>query len=97
MVSNFWNDPEEDMERTAIDHYLDDLTAHSILLHYLELIKSGVISKEALMGIMRYDLQEHYDVNMDNEGNVDYLEREVDERMNDIAFNMGEGLRQVQS
>ena len=37
MVSNFWNDPEEDMERTAINHYLDDLTAHSILLHYLEL------------------------------------------------------------
>ena len=68
MVSNFWNDPEEDMERTEIDHYLDDLTAHSILLYYLELIKSGVISKEALMGIMRYDLQEHYDVNMDNEG-----------------------------
>lgn len=94
MVSNFWNDPEEDMERTAIDHYLDDLTTHdNILQKYSELITNGVISREALMGIMRFDLREHYDVDMNNEGNIDYLEREFKERMNAIAINLGKDVR----
>lgn len=93
MVSNFWNDPEEDMERTAIDHYLDDLNANDILLSYAELMKSGTISREALMGIMRFDLREHYDVDTNNEGNIDYLEREFKERMNAIAINLGKDVR----
>lgn len=97
MFYNIWNDPEEDMERTAIDHYLDDLSTHGILHGYFELIKEETISHEALIGMIRYDLHTKYDVNMDNEGNVDYLERQVDERMNDIAINMGEGFRQIQS
>lgn len=93
MVSNFWNDPEEDMERTAIDHYLDDLDANDILLSYAELMKSGTISREALMGIMRFDLRERYDVATNNEGNIDYLEREFNERMNAIAINLGKDVR----
>lgn len=95
MVSNFWNDPEEDMERTAIDHYLDDLDANDILLSYAELMKSGTISRDALMGIMRFDLREHYDVDTNNEGNLDYLEREFNERMNAIAINLGKDVRQI--
>lgn len=93
MVSNFWNDPEEDMERTAIDHYLDDLDTNDILLRYVELMKRGTISREALMGIIRFDLREHYDVATNNEGNMDYLEREFDERVNAIAINLGKDVR----
>lgn len=93
MVSNFWNDPEEDMERTAIDHYLDDLDANDILLRYVELMRRGTISREALMGIMRFDLREYHDVDTNNEGNIDYLDREFNERMNAIAINLGKDVR----
>ena len=93
MVSNFWNDPEEDMARTAIDHYLDDLDANDILLRYVELMRRGTISREALMGIMRFDIREYYDVDTNNEGNIDYLDREFNERMNAIAINLGKDVR----
>ena len=93
MVSNFWNDHEEDMERTAIDHYLDDLDTNDILLRYVELMKRRTISREALMGIIRFDLREYYDVATNNEGNIDYLEREFNERVNAIAINLGKDVR----
>lgn len=31
MSFNDWNNPEYELERTAIDHYLDDLGSHQVL------------------------------------------------------------------
>lgn len=97
MILNIWNDPEEEMERTAIDHYLDDLSDCGLLDGYYESIKEGTMTIDHLTTIMGKDLRCRYDVNKDSEDNMRYLLQEFKERVSGIDVNMAENIWQVQS
>ena len=93
MVYNIWKDPEEDMERTAIDHYLDDLVGNGVMRDYHDLIIEGLISQEAIKIPLMKELQKSYDVDMNNVGNINYFQHQFTERMKQFGFNLGKDIR----
>lgn len=92
MVYNIWKDPEEDMERTAIDHYFDDLVGNGVMRDYHDLIIEGLISQESIKIPLMKELQKSYDVDMNNVGNINYFQQQFTERMKQFGFNLGKDI-----
>lgn len=92
MSFNDWNNPEYELERTAIDHYLDDLDSNQILDDWQELLRDGTVSLQEIRSQMISELFA-YDVDMDKVDNVEYLNDQFTERMKQFGFNLGKDIR----
>lgn len=100
MVGNVWNDPEEDMERAAIDHYLDDITASGLLRECASLINQERI--DSLNESMLKELRQRYDVDINDldvnyEDNLDYLTSGLLERLEENDIHLGKSVWKTQS
>lgn len=89
------NKSEAEIEKTAIDQYLDDLESHQVFDDWKELLKYQTVSVESLEDQMISELNNVYQIDMSNDGNRRYLIKQFDERMNSYGINLGKSIWEV--